>query len=305
MLKKQNIHNIKWIDWVWVSQKDVIKTLEKYSIHELDLEACLEWDQRARLDIYNDYAFLILHFPKYNRVTKVYDLNEFNIFFSKEFIISFRDFSYTKITHIFDNYGKEKLSQEEKELKISPAFILYEIIQAMLEKILNMLRKIRMDIRLLEKQVFDEGNSSLVKEILTKKRNIVILKHMFKPQIWVMKQLEFFIDKNYKNELEVYFEDLEDKMVEITSQIEILSEYIESVEDAFKSIIDIKTNFIIKVLTIFSAFLLPLTLITSFYGMNIDIPVSITGFVFIIILLFGSILSMFMIYLILKKTGKF
>jgi magnesium transporter len=75
--------------------------------------------------------------------------------------------------------------------------------------------------------------------------------------------------------MEVYFEDLEDKLDQLLSDIEILDEYIDSVEDAFKTMIDIKTNFVIKVLTIFSAFMLPLTLITSFYGMNIlDLPMA-------------------------------
>ncbi|MBT6779116.1 hypothetical protein HOA93_05100 [bacterium] len=65
--------------------------------------------------------------------------------------------------------------------------------------------------------------------------------------------------------MEVYFEDLEDKLEQIVNEISILEEYIDSIEDAFKSMIDIKTNFVIKVLTVFSAFMLPLTLITSFY----------------------------------------
>ncbi len=82
--------------------------------------------------------------------------------------------------------------------------------------------------------------------------------------------------------MEVYFEDLEDKLDLIISEIDILSEYIDSVEDAFKTMIDIKTNFVIKVLTIFSAFMLPLTLLTSFYGMNVEaLPWAHTYFVMI------------------------
>jgi magnesium transporter len=56
------------------------------------------------------------------------------------------------------------------------------------------------------------------------------------------------------------------------SEVDILWERIDSVEDALKSMVDIKTNFTVKVLTIFSAFFLPLTLITSFYGMNVVFP---------------------------------
>jgi magnesium transporter len=72
--------------------------------------------------------------------------------------------------------------------------------------------------------------------------------------------------------MEVYFEDLEDKLEQIVTDIIVLEEHINSVEDAFKTIVDINTNFTVKLLTIFSAFLLPLTLITSFYGMNITLP---------------------------------
>jgi magnesium transporter len=139
----------------------------------------------------------------------------------------------------------------------------------MLEKMFNVIKNIKLDIRQLETQVFEKGNTGLVKDIMIKKRNIVVLKHMFKPQMIVLRQLETAINEMYAGEMEVYFEDLEDKLAQIVSDIEVLDEYIESVEDAFKTMIDIKTNFVIKVLTIFSAFMLPLTLLTSFYGMNV------------------------------------
>jgi len=65
--------------------------------------------------------------------------------------------------------------------------------------------------------------------------------------------------------MEEYFEDLEDKISKVVNDIKILEEYIDSIEDAFKTIIDINTNKVMTLLALFSAFLLPLTLITSFY----------------------------------------
>jgi len=126
---------------------------------------------------------------------------------------------------------------------------------------------------------------------------------MFKPQVSVLRQLETAVNDIYKWEMEVYFEDLEDKLDKIVSDIEILSEHIDSVEDAFKTMIDIKTNFVIKVLTLFSAFMLPLTLITSFYGMNIDLPLANSHFVYVLMCLW--IVSMVTIYMFFKSRGKF
>jgi magnesium transporter len=97
---------------------------------------------------------------------------------------------------------------------------------------------------------------------MIKKRNIVVLKHMLKPEIPVLKLIEFQVNKLFDSEIEVYFEDLEDKLEYVVNEIEMQKEHIESIEDAFKSIMDIKMNWIMTVLTLFSAFLLPLTLIT-------------------------------------------
>ena len=304
MQQKQKIDDIKWIDGVALSAKDIKNTLDKYKIHELDLEACLEWNQRARVDRYENYNFLIYNFPKYNRSTKIYELNEFNIFFNKDFLITFREFPFSRINKIFENYGAKKVEWEHKEIKISTWYIIYEITQAMLEKMFNVIKNIKLDIRQLETQVFETGNTSLVKDIMIKKRNIVVLKHMFKPQVIVLRQLETTINEMYAGEMEVYFEDLEDKLDQIVSEIEILDEYIESVEDAFKTMIDIKTNFVIKVLTIFSAFMLPLTLLTSFYGMNVTgLPLAETNYIYGF--MWVSVVIMMAVYVILRSKWKF
>jgi magnesium transporter len=135
----------------------------------------------------------------------------------------------------------------------------------MLESMFKVIKNITLDIKELELLVFEKPSNSLVKDIMIKKRNIVVLKHMFRPQVVVLKILETTVKELYTDEIEVYFEDLEDKIEQVVNDLQILSEHIDSVEDAFKSIIDIKTNTIMTFLTLFSAFLLPLTLITSFY----------------------------------------
>lgn len=271
MQRELSLKKIKWTDGVKMGDSDIGELLTGYGFHELDIEACMEENQRARIDSYDDYAFVILHFPKYNARLKIYELNEFNIFVGKNFLITLKDFSGTHIDKIFEKYSSVNM-RNMKKTHISSGFILYELIQVMLEKMFKVCDNIRRDIKILEKQVFEKSRSSLVRSILIKKRNIVVLKHMLQPQITVLRTLEAHMNKTFDNEIEAYFEDLEDKIQKILTDISVLEEYIESVEDAFKSMIDIETNSVIKFLTIFSAFMLPLTLITSFYGMNITLP---------------------------------
>ena len=305
MIRELKIGNIKWIDSVWLKDDSIKEILNKYNIHELDLEACIEWNQKARIDKYKDYSFLIFHFPKYNKIKKVYDLNEFNIFLWKDFLLTFRYTTWSHINKIFKYYNDIKIATKKKDIKITSGYILYEITQAMLEKMFRVTKRITIDIKKIEKQIFDwDNNTSLVKDILIKKRNIVLLKHMFRPQVNVLKQLETVVNELYEWKIEVYFEDLEDKLEQIVNEINTLQEYIESIEDAFKSMVDIKTNFVIKILTVFSAFMLPLTFITSFYWMNVDLPFS-ENIKSVIFLLFISLFFMVLIYVILRKKWKF
>lgn len=156
----------------------------------------------------------------------------------------------------------------------------------MLEKMFRVVSNLKGDLKFLEKQIFENVQSSFVRDIMIKKRNIIVLKNMMKPQIAVMNSLETSINELFKGIMEVYFEDLEDKIGYIVNDVNILEEQISSIEDAFTTMVDIKTSNIIRILTIFSAFILPLTLITSFYGMNIALPFqNEPHFVYVIIII--------------------
>jgi len=303
MIKKIDIKWLKWIDGVSLSKKEKTDILKEYDFHELDIEACLEDYQKARIDSYTEYLFIVLHFPKFDPQTRVYELNEFNIFIWKDFLITFRDLPWNHLDEIFTKCDTCH-NIEDKNFRFSPAYILYEIIEWMLIKIFRVLDNLRKDIKKIEKEVFEKIHPSLVKEIMIKKRNIIVLKNMFLPQKAVMKLIEFKINKFFSLEIEQYFEDLEDKLDQIVNDINMLEEYTYSVEDTFKTLIDIKTNNVMRFLAVFSAFMLPLTFITSFYGMNIVLPLQNYAYFTYLLLIITFIIMIFM-YIKMKNDDKF
>ena len=302
MLRQLRIKWITWIDAVNLPANEVKEVLDWFKFHELDIEAVLEANQRARIDSYDDYMFLTLHFPRYNANKKIYELNEFHIFLGKNFLITLRDFPGTHIDQIYQKYEK-KGDDDEYDIDVSTGLILYEIIQEMLEKMFRVSLNVRRDISAIENQVFEKSSAPLVRNILVKKRNIVVLKHMFQPQMSVLIGLENHMKKLFNDEIEAYFEDLEDKLQKIITDIAILEEQITGVEDAFKSMIDIQTNSIIKFLTIFSAFMLPLTAITSFYGMNINLPFQDSP-IFAYASMWISVAILWVVFLFFQKKRK-
>ena len=82
-------------------------------------------------------------------------------------------------------------------MKISSAFILYEIIQAMLEKMFKVSRVNSREIKLIETEVFERVDATLARSLMIKKRNIMLIQNMFKPQVLFFRQLENVINKTY------------------------------------------------------------------------------------------------------------
>ena len=291
--------NLKWIDVVDIDNDKKLEILKNYNFHELDIESTLEENQFPRVNSNKDYIFIILHFPKYIPQTWTYVINEFNIYLGKDFLITFRDYPSSHVDKIFQEYKNKKIKEDEK---LNPGYILYEIIQVMLEKMYKVINNLKKDLRKLESNIFDNASADEVKTILIKKRNIVFLKHMFQPQGIILRQLENELNKFFLWEYELYFEDLEDKIDFIINQIKVLYERIENIEDAFRNIVDLRMNKTMAILTMFSALMLPLTLITSFYGMNIALPFEKQPWFVYWLLIWSTILMI--IWLIYIKNKK-
>jgi magnesium transporter len=158
----------------------------------------------------------------------------------------------------------------------------------MYDKVLQGLKYFAKDLRELDGAVFDTWSMSkdVLEQIMIKRRNIVTLKHMLKPQQEILNELQHDNDiKHFLwNELEVYFDDLEYKLDRIMGQITIVSEDIDSLYNTYNALVNMKLNSIITVLTMFTAIMWVMTLVTWFYGMNIELPLVNHPLAFIYIL---------------------
>lgn len=257
-------------------QKEEINDLVKtYDFHELIEEDLFELTNQEKIDVYEEYMFIVVNFPKYSADTKKYFLNEFSIILGKNIIVTMTKFDTNHITSIIEEYSEElKTRESDEDFKISPYYILYKVIDTMYDKSIKMLTKSSKDVITLEEQLFisNKLEKKLLENLTIKKRNIVSLKHMFIPHKEILDELQSALPKFYKEDLEVYFEDLEYKLEKIMNTIAVSFENIESLADTYNSLMTIKTNSMIGVLTIFAAITWVLTLISGIYGMNITLP---------------------------------
>lgn len=267
--------NVDWIHLFEPQKDEIIDLVKKYDFHELIEEDLFELTNQEKIDVYEDYMFIVVNFPKYDAAIKKYFLNEFSIILGKNVIITMTKFDTNHITSIIEKYAEElKTRESDEEFKISPYYILYKILDTMYDKSINMLNQSSKDVVNLEEQLFRSNKleKTLLELLTIKKRNIVSLKHTFNPHREILEELQNALPKFYKEDLDVYFEDLEYKLNKIINNISVSFENIESLADTYNSLMNIKTNSMIGVLTIFSAITWILTLISGIYWMNVILP---------------------------------
>jgi len=267
--------NVDWIHLFEPQKEEISELVEKYDFHELIEEDLLELTNQEKIDVYEDYMFIVVNFPKYDAEIRKYFLNEFSVILGKNIIVTMTRFDTNHITSIIDEYWEElKTRESDEEFKISPYYILYKILDTMYDKSIKMLTQSSKDVIALEEQLFraNKLEKTLLENLTIKKRNIVSLKHMFTPHREILEELQKTLPKFYKEDLDVYFEDLEYKLDKIMNTISVSFENIESLADTYNSLMNIKTNSMISVLTIFAAITWVLTMISGIYGMNITLP---------------------------------
>lgn len=192
-----------------------------------------------------------------------------NVFIGDDYLVTIhRD--HKPLKEIFASCKKNKKRRDDYMSKGS-GYLLYQIIDDMFDDSFKMSEKLLLTVNAMEKQVFDLDNTKdRLKEILATKKDIINFRRILMPQRTVIAQLEHKNKKFIPEDLDIYFDDVVDKVERLYSSSENLSELIESLQATNESIISHNTNNIVRVLTIFSVILLPLTLFTGFYGMNIQ-----------------------------------
>lgn len=278
------IGKMTWFHCSNPSKKELDEIKNTYDLHEIIEEDISEVNTQDKVDVYDNSIFLVLHFPKFQN-NWTYASNEFNIILWKDFIISLTTYSTNHIEEIRSDYI-ESLKNWKEEFRTSPYYILYTMIDVMYDKVLQALTKFKWDLTHIEKKVFSEWNmdQSLIRTLTIKKRNAINLKHIMTPQEEILAELWKLLKELYHGDLDVYFEDLEYKHDKIMSNIAIVTESTDTLSDSYNSLMTIKTNHMVSVLTIVTVIIWIMTFLTWLYGMNVDLPGQQFTYTFLILI---------------------
>lgn len=283
--------------------EQVLENINKnYNFHHLAIEDCLSEFQRSKLEQYDDYIHVILQFPYYNDNSIV--PAEVNFFVSDSYLVLVH-WNTLPYLNLFIKSIIEDKDFKKECMEKGTGYLLYKILDLLVLKCFPLIDKLEKRVRNLENRIFDEKSYDdriTVREIAKTRRDIMVFNRIIKPQIGVMNTLERIKEKYlHQEELDLYFGDLADYVTKQWEMIVDQNEMVINLNSTNESLISVRANSIIKTLTIISVIMLPLTLISGIYGMNIRLPLAAYKYSFEVIIVFMLATATLMISIFKSK----
>src|SRR3954466_6546576 len=258
-----NIERPRLADRAWLE--------EHFDFHPLDYEDVFSRNQRPKVDEYEGYLFVVLHFPVFDKRVNRLNAAELDIFVGPDFLITLPNESLAPLQYVFDRCRTNEDVREDMFNK-GAGYLLYKVVDACVDASFPMLRKMGLKLERLEQAIFDEeANREIVRDLSNAKQEIINFRKIVRPQRAALKDLER--TKRYvTGELDIYFDDINDASERVWDMLENFKEVIEGLETTNESVLSHRLNDVLRVLTAFSVIMLPMTLIASVWGMNVSVP---------------------------------
>ncbi len=262
---------LTWIDFEDPGATDITYLQEHFNIHPLAIEELVTPTYQPKVVQYDGCLFFSIHIPLFDTKLRTTYPGELDIILTKHHLITSHKNTIYQLSAFLDllekSPGKRKFYFEE-----GPAKLLYYVLEILLNSCFPKLDHITEKLDFIEMQVFSEKEKEMVLEISVLKRDILNFRRTLKPQRAIIESLIQKDHPHIPDDLKVYFQDLVGTNIRLWNLLESQKETIEALEDTNNSLLSNKLDMTMKVLTIFSAILLPLTAYSNMLAMSAQIP---------------------------------
>ena len=295
---QQITHNgLTWVNIVGPGGAEAEWLRQVYGFHPLHLEDVVSKIQRPKVDDSENYTFLVMNFPAYSKLVRITTPSEVDMFVGANYVITAHAGKLKPLQNLFQECIEEPETRE-RVMGRSPGYLLYAIVDRLVDYCFPILNKIDDNIEAVEDAIFEDRLRRTIQEISIIRRDIIAFRRIVKPLIPVVASLERKRRPIFAEDMDEYFGDIADHLSRIWDTLEEHKEVIESFSDTLNSLTTHRSNETIRRLTTISVILLPLTLITGLFGMNFRLPFenelwAFTAILIIMLIVIATMLAFF------------
>lgn len=275
---------VTWIDINRASEHDVRQLRAEHpDFHPLDLEDLLSRIERPKIDEYDTYMFVVMQFPVWDPRSRVSRAAEVDLFIGDGYLVTAHDSTLKPLASLFLQCQEDE-TLRQRYMGKGASRLFYAVIDSLVDYILPILYKVDANIRAVEEDLFTRDFRKMIEDITLIRRDIIALRRIIRPQIGIVANLEK-VDRAFIHEdLDVYFGDILDHLQKASDLLSDHAEVIEVLAESADTLASHRINEVMRILTVISVIMLPLTLISGIYGMNVTLPMQENSLAFALII---------------------
>jgi len=258
-----NPGGIAWTDIEKPVDQEVGVLGEVFGFHPLAIEDCVSKMQRSKVDDYKDYCFIVAHSLDYDRNTIKLTIQELDIFVGHNYIVTFHWEQIGVLTEV-----KQRIENNPEIMSHGVDYVLYLILDALIDKCFPILDHIDDKFLQVENKLMREPGKADVNELSRLKRTLVEMRKILSPHRDMINALIRYEGFLITDQNRLFYLDVYDHVMRIFDFLDTYRELISGSLDIYLTVVSNRMNEIMKTLTVIATIVLPLTLISSIYGMN-------------------------------------
>ena len=256
-----------WVDMEQPTEADEQILLDVFDFHPLTVEDCRENRHYPKIEEFPSYIYFIVHGVRADTSPDRFNTIELDGFLGPNYVITYHHDFFRSIANV-----KQLLRTSPIACRRGPAFLLHQILDQVVDYYSPVLDDFDTRIDELEHEIFNlkRPNNVILAEIMDLKRSVLRLRRISNKQMDIILRMSRGEFGLIPEEMRPFYRDIYDHIVRVTDLAESYRDLIGGSLEAYLSVVSNRMNEIMKVLTVFSAIMLPLTFIAGVYGMNFD-----------------------------------
>ncbi len=265
LLKEER--TLVWVDMESPSEADDHILLDIFRFHPLTVEDCRANRHHPKVEEFPDYLYFIVHAVRTDASPDRFNTIELDGYLGHNFVVTYHHESFASLNKV-----KQSVRSSPVICQRGAQFLLHQIIDSIVDDYLPVMDDFDERINELEDNIFalHRANSEILGEILGLKRSVLRVRRISSKQLEVLYRMSHGQFQLISGPVLPFYRDIYDHLVRVTDLAESYRDLISGSLEAYLSVVSNRLNEIMKVLTIFSAVMLPLTFIAGVYGMNFD-----------------------------------
>jgi magnesium transporter len=269
MLTKYTNKNVTWIDLESPTKEEVHKVMNEYSIHPTVAEELLMPTMKPRVDLHDNFIYLILHFPAFKHTHTHQQNQEVDFIVGKDFIITAR-YDTIDPLHKFSKIFETSSILDKNDTGVHAGFVFFSMIKKLYKSLEHELEYIGDALETVEEDIFSGREKETVVSLSIVSRDLLNFKQAMRTHKEVLESFDEVGIKFFGKDFTHHVKSIIGEYYKINNIIDSHNDSLYELRQTNDSLLSTKQNEVMKTLTIMALVTFPLSLIAAIFGMNTD-----------------------------------